>query len=140
MKPSKKRSLLVIGDNPTDLSIIENILAIKFPNIQVTYAHNPGMATAHLEERLLYASSLPSLILLDLYPHPLAAWQLLQDFRKQHPHIPIIVLTASKDYSDISTPYQLGAHSCVIKPLDVKEWEEFFEILIHYWFETVLLH
>ena len=55
---------------------------------------------------------------------------------KSHPAtkaIPVIVLTTSKEESDIIESYQLGVNSYIVKPVDFERFVEAVRTLGLYW-------
>ena len=50
--------------------------------------------------------------------------------------IPIVMLTSSKQGSDIKAAKDLGANSFIVKPVDYKQFEETINQLGLYWVRT----
>ena len=53
--------------------------------------------------------------------------------------IPVIVLTTSDDPQDIAQCYQMGANSCIYKPVTMQGFVEAIARLKDYWFQISLL-
>lgn len=47
--------------------------------------------------------------------------------------LPVIVLTTSREPSDIAQSYELGANSYITKPVDFTEFIETFSTMSGYW-------
>ncbi|RPH48652.1 MAG: response regulator, partial [Planctomycetota bacterium] len=78
---------------------------------------------------------LPSLILLDLKLPRKSGLAILQWLRQQTAlkHIPVIVLTSSKESSDVSRAYDLGANSYLVKPVGFEGLLELVKSIGMYW-------
>lgn len=83
-------------------------------------------------------SSAPGLILLDLKLPKVSGMEVLRAIKSdaQTRDIPVIVLSSSKEDSDIRRCYDLGANSYVVKPLDFEEFTETVQRIGTYWLET----
>ncbi len=87
------------------------------------------------------SSPRPDLILLDLNMPRKNGREALKEI-KGHPGlrtIPIVVLTTSKDESDIALCYDLGASSFITKPASFSELIDVVKAISRYWFEVVRL-
>ena len=77
----------------------------------------------------------PVLVLLDLKLPKLDGLQVLRQI-KNDPRtraIPVILLTSSKEESDMATGYQLGVNSYIQKPVNFAEFQEVVRQLGMYW-------
>ena len=78
---------------------------------------------------------LPQLILLDLKLPKVDGLSVLRTL-KEDPRtrwMPVIVLTSSKEDSDLTASYDLGANSYVQKPVDFEHSREAVDVLALYW-------
>lgn len=50
-------------------------------------------------------------------------------------HIPVVILAASNDQSEINRCYELGASSYIIKPDDIPGFVRLFKEIRNYWFD-----
>jgi len=58
---------------------------------------------------------------------------------RQHPvwkQVPFIVITTSRDSSDITRAYELGANSYIVKPVDFKSFAEVIKNIKVFWILT----
>ena len=77
----------------------------------------------------------PKLILLDLKMPKVSGIEALRQL-KSNPetrHIPGVVLTSSKEESDIKTAYSLGVNSYIVKPVEYERFEEAVGEVGLYW-------
>ena len=109
---NKKKVLIV--DDETD--IVETIkFNLEFEDIECIEAYDG-------EEALLKArSERPDLILLDVMLPKIHGYKIarLLKFDESYKHIPIIMLTAKAQESDIKTGEETGADEYVTKPFDM---------------------
>ena len=85
--------------------------------------------------------NLPCLILLDLNMPGLHGLDVLR-IVKGHPElkgIPIVIMTNSKNPSDVETTYKSGANSFFTKPIDYSGLVDLMTLLKTYWLETASL-
>ncbi len=78
---------------------------------------------------------LPKLILLDLKLPKLGGLGVLKAIRadERTKHLPVVVLTSSKEEQDLSSAYALGANSYLLKSIDFAEFVEVARMLGFYW-------
>ena len=102
--------VLVVDDDPKMLALVE--LALEEGGFQTVTAETAldGIKELRREE--------PDAVLLDLGLPDMHGRQLLERFRNDHPHIPVVVLTASDDVDEVVACMRLGASDFVKKPFD----------------------
>ncbi len=85
-------------------------------------------AARHIEDS-------PKLILLDLKLPKVDGLEVLQRLKgdPRTKHIPIVVLTSSKEQSDIIKSYELGVNSYIVKPVDFESFMKAVQELGMYW-------
>lgn len=83
------------------------------------------------------AEDLPKAVLLDLKMPRVGGFEVLRFLRDwpQTHSVPVIILTSSKENSDIALAYALGANSYMRKPVDYNSFVDAVEDLSHYWME-----
>lgn len=135
--------ILLIEDNLDQQRIIQLVLQACMPQVELLIAATPHEAIHQLEECTHPPSSLPRLILLDLYlPGREEGWTVLEALKRPTSPfrlIPVTLLSQSGKPEDVQTGYQLGANSYVVKPNDYPQWQAYFESLREYWLHTVTL-
>ena len=81
------------------------------------------------------ASDVPAVILLDLKLPKLDGHEVLKRVRAdpRTRHVPVVILTSSKEQQDLAASYDLGANSYIRKPVDFEEFVEVAGTLGLYW-------
>src|ERR1700731_775007 len=117
----KKRTLLYIEDNLSNLTLIEQILEER-SEIELLSAMQ-GQVGLDLARQ-----HLPDLVLLDLHLPDLPGWEVLSQLKtgETTSDIPVVVVSADATTSQIKRLMKAGAATYLTKPLDVVE---FFRIL-----------
>jgi CheY-like chemotaxis protein len=82
--------------------------------------------------------ALPSLILLDLNMPRKDGREVLLEIKAEPAlrHIPIVILTTSRDERDISFAMKAGAKRFITKPATFEEWVGIMKSLAEFWLET----
>ncbi len=80
-------------------------------------------------------SSPPKVILLDLKMPKLNGLEVLKEIKtdERSRSIPVVVVTSSRENTDIQTAYTLGANSYVVKPVDSNAFIDAMSQLGLYW-------
>ncbi len=135
----ENKIILLVEDNPDDVAL--TLRAFKQNNI-----FNEVIVTRDGEEALDYlfgagkykdrdTKNLPVVILLDLKLPKKNGLEVLKEIRenKLSRLIPVVVLTSSKEESDLIQSYHLGANSYVRKPVDFNDFVAAAKVLGLYW-------
>lgn len=136
---SEAVELLLVEDNPNDVQL--TLLALKRNNfanhLQVVRDGQEALefifCTGPFANRRIEDS--PKLILLDLKLPKVDGLEVLRR-AKSDPRtkaIPIVVLTSSRQESDIIESYKLGVNSYIVKPVDFEKFGEVTRQLGFYW-------
>jgi two-component system response regulator len=77
----------------------------------------------------------PGLIILDLKMPKIDGIEVLKQIKenKISKHIPVIMLTSSKELKDVIESYGVGANSYVVKPVNIKDFEDAVRTIGFYW-------
>ena len=137
MKAEKK--ILLVEDNPDDELL--TLMAFKDNNIvnDVIVAHDGEEALDYLFGTGKFTnrdlSKMPQVVLLDLKLTKADGLEVLHQIRSNPltKLLPVVILTTSKEESDIVKSYQLGANSYIRKPIDFEQFSETIKQLGLYW-------
>ncbi|MDP1687490.1 response regulator [Hydrogenophaga sp.] len=126
--------ILLVEDNPMDLDLtLRAFNKKKFSNtIQVARDGEEALA---FFPRWAAGEPLPAVILLDINLPKVNGLEVLQKL-KEHPvfrRIPVVVLTSSRENSDLDTAYDLGVNSYIEKPVSFNKFIEVAEHIELYW-------
>lgn len=131
--------ILLVEDNPQDLALA--LRALKKANVgnRIEVARDGAEALdfifcegAHAGRRI---EDTPQVILLDLKLPKIDGLEVLQRL-KGDPRtraIPVVVLTSSKEQSDVLESYKLGTNSYVVKPVSFDQFAAAVQQLGLYW-------
>ncbi|MBI5930809.1 MAG: response regulator [Chloroflexi bacterium] len=131
--------ILLVEDNPDDEALM--LRAFKKSNIQneIVVARDGVEALDYLFGTGSYANRdldyMPQLILLDLKLPKIDGLEVLEQLRgdQRTRHLPVVVLTSSREQEDLMAAYQNGANSYVRKPVDFVEFMQAVTQLGLYW-------
>lgn len=81
------------------------------------------------------SGELPKLVLLDLKLPKINGLEVLKLLKANNRYrkLPVVVLTSSREDSDIEKAYELGANSYIVKPVDFLNFSEVIKQLGLYW-------
>lgn len=133
--------LLLVEDDAPEAELALNVLRkLGFPE-PIAHATNGSEAlTIVFGEPASHAGPLdhvPSLILLDLKLPIMDGFEVLHRLKSDERtrHIPVVVLTSSREVKDIRKAFALGANSYVVKPVNAEKYDHIMSTLAHYWLE-----
>ncbi len=109
-------TIMIVDDEPINLQVLTNHLTLyHYATIQA----NSGLeALKQLEEGII-----PDLILLDVMMPHLTGYEVTQRIRRKWEanELPIVLLTAKNQVSDVITGFEVGANDYLIKPISKPE-------------------
>jgi two-component system, response regulator len=135
----ESKTILLVEDNPDDVAL--TLRALKKNDI----ASNVVVARDGLEALdLLFGPEgkptqlgdiPPVLVLLDLKLPRISGIEVLQRLRSEDrtKHVPVVILTTSREEQDIIDGYRFGANSYIRKPVDFEKFVEAVRQLGLYW-------
>ncbi|HOT45803.1 MAG TPA: response regulator [Spirochaetota bacterium] len=126
------KKILLVEDNPDDVELTRRaFVKSRLANDLVVAAD--GEAALELlqgENRIA-----PALVLLDLKLPKIDGLEVLRRIRADERTmlLPVVILTSSREESDLMRGYQNGANSYIRKPVDFERFVEAVGILGLYW-------
>ena len=134
-----RKLILLAEDNPDDVLLTQR--AFKKSNIanEIIVVKDGQEALDYLFAEGKYegrdTSIMPEVILLDIKMPKMDGLEVLKIIREdlRTKHLPVVILTTSKEENDIVKSYCLGANSYIIKPMDFDQFVEAVRQLGLYW-------
>lgn len=135
----KEKIILLVEDNPDDQEL--TLRAFKKKNIlnRIVVAHDGAEALDYLFATGCYdgrdIGDLPAVVLLDLKLPKVDGLEVLKAIRANDKTklLPVVILTSSREQSDIIRGYGLGANSYICKPVDFEKFVDAAGQLGLYW-------
>ena len=111
-----QKKILVIDDSETNILLIKSLFEDE-ELIHVDVLLNSRLALKRIEEVM------PDLILLDIMMPDIDGFTILTILKRdeQLKHIPVIVVSAKDEQTDIDRAYALGAENYITKPIIIDE-------------------
>ena len=133
------RPILLVEDNPMDVDLTLQAFEENGVVNPVTICRDGEEALAYIQAHSSPSDSqLPILMLLDLRLPKADGIEVLTWARSNAvwKQVPIVVLTTSRENSDIETAYGLGVNSYIVKPVDFLAFAEVVKTIKVYWLLT----
>jgi chemotaxis family two-component system response regulator Rcp1 len=139
---NRQVDILLVEDSPSDAHLMREVLGETkwLKHLHVVKDGVEALNFLHRQGKYEYAPR-PALILLDLNLPKLDGKELLAAI-KTDPHlqlIPVVVLTTSATPADILNSYKLHANSYIVKPLDLDDFIEVVQAIVHFWLGVATL-
>ncbi len=121
--PASLRPILIAEDNLNDVELTLSALhSLNLAN-PITVVHDGAQTLDFLHGRGAFAGSTsmrPAVVLLDLKMPRIDGLEVLRQIRADPAlrSTPVVILTSSREESDLVQGYQLGANAYVVKPVD----------------------
>ena len=132
------RAILLAEDSPADAEMA--IDALREANLANPIVHvEDGIeAMDYLLRRGKFANraeGLPAVILLDIKMPRMDGIEVLREVRGSDAlkHLPVVVLTSSREETDLARSWDLGVNAYVVKPVDVDQFFEAVRTLGKFW-------
>ena len=132
------KTILQVEDDPNDVFLFKHALSRVGVTNPIQIATDGQQAIDYLYGEGQFADRAkfpyPSLVLLDLKLPFVMGLEVLRWIRKQPGTVlPVVILTASAEESDIATAYSLGANGFLTKPSEVRKLEEMVKAIRDFW-------
>jgi DNA-binding NtrC family response regulator len=107
-----KNVLLIDDDNLVCLSLKRVLTRLGF---EIEICMNAGEASEYIK------NFEPQVILLDIYLTTHNGMDLLKEFRKKYPDLPVIMITGYSDVKNAVSALKMGAYDFLLKPIDLEQ-------------------
>lgn len=139
MNESNTVEILLVEDSPQDLELA--LRALRKSNLanHIQVARDGAEALDFIfcegEFSTRKPQDTPKVILLDLKLPKVDGLEVLRRVKgdENTKHIPIVVLTSSKEQSDLVESYRLGVNSYIVKPVNFESFSRAVQELGMYW-------
>ncbi len=134
--------ILLVDDNPGDVRLTAEALKDGKVENRLHTAKDGMEAIAFLRRKGRYTDApRPDLILLDLNMPRMNGRQVLAEIKEDSAlrHIPVVILTGSREMDDIVNMYDLHANCYVTKPIDFEQFTMMVKSITDFWLTIVRL-
>jgi CheY-like chemotaxis protein len=131
--------LLLVEDDPLEVELILRALQTLESSCRIGVARDGEEALDFLLARGRFrhrqSAPLPRLTLLELRLPKVDGLEVLRALRTspRTNTVPVVILTSSAESREVAQCYQLGANSCVEKPVEFRAFAEMMRSLGDYW-------
>jgi CheY-like chemotaxis protein len=133
-----RKSILLVDDSPEDVELALAALSENRLADDVVVARDGAEALDYLYQRNKFAArpaGHPAVILLDLKMPKIDGIEVLRTIKADEnlKMIPVVMLTSSREESDVVESYTLGVNAYVVKPVDFQEFTVAVKHLGMFW-------
>jgi CheY-like chemotaxis protein len=136
MSPLKR--ILLAEDSPNDVEL--TLSALEEYNLanEVVVVRDGVEALDYLFQRGKFANhpnGTPAVILLDLKMPRMDGLEALRQLRNEprFKHVPVVMITSSREEQDLIRSYELGVNAYVVKPVDFQKFVECIKQIGFFW-------
>lgn len=132
------KRILLVEDDPQDIELTLTALAEYNLANEIVIARDGVEALDYLYRRGVFAqrpAGNPVVVLLDLKMPRLNGIEVLRQLKadeQMHP-VPVVILTSSRESSDLEECYRLGVNAYVVKPVRFAEFVEAVKQIGVFW-------
>lgn len=132
------RTILLAEDNPADAEMtLDALREAKLAN-PVVHVEDGVEALNYLRAAGPYTGrppGMPAVVLLDIKMPLMDGLEVLTQMRADPllKRVPVVVLSSSREESDLVRTWDLGVNAYVVKPVDVKQFFEAVQTLGQFW-------
>ncbi|KAF1696761.1 MULTISPECIES: response regulator [Pseudoxanthomonas] len=132
------RTILLAEDSPADAEMA--IDALREANLAnpIVHVEDGVEAMEYLERKGRFADrpdEEPAVLLLDIKMPRMDGLEVLQRLRssEQYRRLPVVILSSSREESDLARSWDLGVNAYVVKPVDVDQFFGAVKTLGKFW-------
>jgi len=135
-------TLLLVEDDPHDAELTRRALRERDPSTEVLVVGDGAEALDFLFGTGAYAdrkgTGQPKLVLLDLKLPRVDGFEVLRRLKSSEETraLPVVVLTSSEQERDVTTSYELGCNSYVVKPVEFESFARMIVAVGTYWLRS----
>jgi CheY-like chemotaxis protein len=135
---SHVRPILLVDDNAKDIELTQAALEINKVANEIVVTRHGGEALDYLYRRNSYKDRPPGdpvVVFLDLKMPMVDGTEVLKQIKSDPDlkHIPIVMLTSSREETDLVKTYELGVNAYVVKPVGFDQFTEAIKQLGIFW-------
>jgi len=140
--PTRSIEILMVEDSPSDALVAREALAYAKVLNTLHTVDNGDDAMAFLRRQGKFAGvPQPDMILLDLKLPGKSGQEVLVEIKSDENlrHIPVVILTTSKNEQDVLKAYDHYANCYITKPVNFENFSEVVRSIENFWFTVVTL-
>jgi len=138
MTTAKLKRILLAEDNENDIELTLTALQECRLSNDVEVVRDGAEALDYIYQRGNYSGrgdGLPCVVLLDLKMPRVDGHEVLRQIKSDPAlrHIPVVMLTSSREEKDVILSYDLGVNAFVVKPVDFNQFIQAVHALGMFW-------
>lgn len=132
------KRILLAEDDPRDVELILQGLRSSYLANDVMVVGDGAEALDYLHRRGRFAErpdTLPALVLLDIKMPKVNGLEVLREIRRNRElaAVPVVIMTSSREETDVDAAYALGCNAFVVKPVSFKDFIETVKAIGSFW-------
>lgn len=133
--------ILMLESDPDDRFITSTVFEEQQYQVHLEFVNNSNALFSYLDQCRRSNLPYPAVLLINLNSTPLDGRNILKQLKTNidYCHLPVVILSDSKDPKIARECYALGASSFIQKPDALSRTNETIRNFFRYWFETVVL-